>query len=178
MKSILMTSALLLTLVSTPWLGHAQSLSTGELAEAHDASAASLFPALRIEGLWDEQVEQVDCHSGAPLHPIGRGTNLFIRGGALIATNSARPTVMGVTLGEWRYVGGHGSKFRVKMRLNLFQPPLETFTGFREMKREITLSDRGNSLTGTVSVQDYFPEGVPMGAPFCATETGTRIVSP
>ena len=178
MKSVWLTSALLLALANTPWLAQAQSVRTEGLVDASGVSAAFLFPSQRIAGLWDEQVEQVDCHSGAPLHPIGRGTNLFILGGALIATSNAPPTVMGVTLGQWRYVGGNGNRFRAKMRLNLFQPPLETFTGFREVQREITLSNHGNSLTGVVSVQDYFPEGVPMAAPFCAVETGTRIASP
>ena len=177
MKCMMMKSVLLACSIA-PLLAWAQSTPTARLADTEDVSAASLFSSHRIEGLWDEQVEQVDCRSGAPLHPIGRGTNLFIRGGALIATNSAPPTVMGVTLGQWRYVGGHGIRFRVRMRLNLFQPPLETFIGYREMDREITLSDHGDSLSGVVSVQDYFPEGSPNGSPFCASETGTRIASP
>jgi hypothetical protein len=162
-----------------PALALAQSMPAAGFAGPGDSSpAAPRLSSQRIEGLWDEQVTQVDCRSGAPLHPIGRGTNLFIRGGALIATNNAPPTVMGITLGEWRRVGGHGDRFRVRMRLNLFQPPLETFVGFREMTREITLSKHGNSLSGVVAVQDYFPEGSPNGNPFCASETGTRIVSP
>ena len=175
MKCMMMTSLVLACSIA-PTLAFAQSRpapgpsgNEGVLVTAQSASQ-------RIEGLWDEQVTQVDCKSGAPLHPIGRGTNLFIRGGALVATNNAPPTVMGITFGEWRHAGGN--RFRVRMRLNLFQPPLETFVGVREITREITLSDHGNSLSGAVSVQDYFPEGAPNGSPFCASETGTRIASP
>lgn len=135
-----------------------------------------MLPSRRIEGLWDEQVEQVDCRSGAPLHPIGRGSNLFMPGGALVATNNAPPTVMGATLGQWWY--GRDGRFHAKMRLNLFQPPLETFLGIREMERDISLSSHDNTLTGSVLVQDYFPDGSPNGNPFCARESGTRVAIP
>lgn len=180
---IQLTAALVLAL--TPWMAQAQSnvipSRTGpsmidrQMSEAN-VNAYSLFPWRQIEGLWDEQVVQVDCSSGATLHPIGRGTNLFMPGGALIATNNAPPTVMGVTLGQWWY--GRDRKFHAKMRLNLFQPPSETFLGIREMEREIALSNHGNNLTGVVLVQDYLPDGTPRGAPFCATETGTRVAVP
>jgi hypothetical protein len=176
MKYAMLKSALMLAFTAAPLLAPAQSMPLENAAGPADVSALGLLPSQRIEGLWDEQVEQVDCHSGAPLHPIGRGTNLFLRGGALVATNNAPPTVMGMTLGQWRHAGGN--RFRARMRLNLFQPPLETFTGFRVMTRDIALSNHGNSFTGTVSVQDYFPEGSPQGAPFCARESGMRIASP
>ncbi|MHB1056344.1 MAG: hypothetical protein ACYC0F_00495 [Rhodanobacter sp.] len=178
MKSVMMKSVLMLALSAVPLLAPAQSMPSGRPAEAVDASLASLTPSQRIEGLWDEQVEQVDCRTGMPLQTIGRGTNLFIRGGAMVATNNAPPTVMGVTLGQWRYAGGNGGKFHARMRLNLFQPPTETFAGVREIKRDITLSDHGNKLTGVVSAQDYFPEGSPNGKPICARESGTRVASP
>jgi hypothetical protein len=178
MKSVMMKSALMLAFSAAPLLAPAQSMPSGRLAGASEVLPDSLVPSQRIEGLWDEQVEQVDCRTGAPLRTIGRGTNLFIRGGALVATNNAPPTVMGATLGQWRYVGGDGNKFRARMRLNLFQPPLESFTGVREIKRDITLSDHGNKLAGVVSAQDYFPEGAPNGAPICARESGTRVASP
>lgn len=180
---IQLTAALALAL--TPWMAQAQSHTipsrTGpsmigqQMSEAN-AGAYSMVPWRQIEGLWDEQVVQVDCQSGATLHPIGRGTNLFMAGGSLIATNNAPPTVMGTTLGQWWY--GRDRKFHAKMRLNLFQPPSEAFLGIREMEREITLSNHGNILTGTVLVQDYKPDGSPNGAPFCATETGTRVSVP
>lgn len=178
MKSVMTKSALMLVFSVTPMMAPAQSLPSGRLAEDSDVSLASLAPSQRIEGLWDEQVEQVDCHTGMPLRTIGRGTNLFIHGGALVATNNAPPTVMGITLGQWRYVGGNGSRFHARMRLNLFQPPVETFTGVREIRRDITLSAHGHKLTGVVSAQDYFPEGSPNGSPICARERGTRIASP
>ena len=186
MKHPMIQLITILMLSAMPWLVHAQSalrstasaMSTARDRQPLDQSLVrtSLLPWRQIEGLWDEQVEQVDCTPGAPMHPIGRGTNLFTEGGSLIATNNAPPMVMGPTLGQWWY--GRDYKFHVKMRLNLFQPPLGTFLGVREMKRDITLSNRGNNLTGVVSVQDYFPDGTPNGAPFCATETGTRVAIP
>jgi hypothetical protein len=178
MKSVFVKSALLIVCSAAPLLALAQIPPSARASEASGLSLTSLIPSQRIEGLWDEQVEQVDCRSGAPLQSIGRGTNLFMRGGALVATNNAPPTVMGVTLGQWWYQGGNGNKFHAQMRLNLFQPPLETFAGFREIKRDITLSNHSNTLAGVVSVQDYFPEGSPKGAPFCARETGVRITTP
>ncbi|MEP7184881.1 MAG: hypothetical protein ABI767_03495 [Rhodanobacter sp.] len=178
MKFVMIKSALILVCSSAPLLAPAQSISADRVAEAEDISLASIVPSHRVEGLWDEQVELVDCRTRAPLQAIGRGTNLFIRGGALVATNNAPPTVMSVTLGQWKYVGGNGNKFHARMRLNLFQPPLETFVGIREIRREITLSNHGNTLAGVVSVQDYFPEGSPKGSPFCASESGTRVASP
>jgi len=186
MKHSIIRLTTILAFAAMPWLAQAQSSmppaslapyshADGQPSDAGVAKAA-LLPWRRIEGLWDEQVEQVDCRSGAPLHPIGRGTNLFMPSGSLVATNNAPPTVMGVTLGQWWY--GRDNKFHVKMRLNLFQPPLETFLGIREMERDITLSNHGNSLAGAVLVQDYFPDGSPQGAPFCGRETGTRVTTP
>lgn len=172
----------ILAFAATSWLAQAQpgmlpaNLSPSARADRQPSGEPARSPSRQLEGLWDEQVEQVDCHSGAPLHPIGRGTNLFVAGGALIATNNAPPTVMGVTLGQWWY--GRDRKFHAKMRLNLFQPPLETFLGIREMERDITLSNHGNILSGMVLVQDYFADGSPNGSPFCARETGTRVSVP
>jgi hypothetical protein len=186
MKHSMIQLTTLLALAALPWLVHAQSagrpatmaMSTARERQPLDQSItrASILPWRQIEGLWDEQVEQVDCTSGAPLHPIGRGTNLFIQGGSLIATNNAPPTVMGPTLGQWWY--GRDYKFHVKMRLNLFQPPLETFLGVREIERDITLSNHGTNLAGVVFTQDYAPDGTPNGAPICATETGIRVAIP
>jgi hypothetical protein len=176
MKHTLIHLTTVLVLSATPTLAWCQSLPTGAPAVDSSTAADSLVPSRRIEGLWDEQVEQVDCSTGAPLQLIGRGTNLFARGGALIATNNAPPTVMGIALGQWRY--GHDGKFHARMRLNLFQPPLETFVGVRDIRRKISLSNHGNSLSGTVRTQDYFPEGSPKGDPICATETGQRIALP
>lgn len=186
MKHSMICLTTILALSTMPWLLHAQSvarpakpaMSTNSERQPLDQNLvhASILPWRQIEGLWDEQVEQVDCATRALLHPIGHGTNLFIEGGSLIATNNAPPTVMGVALGQWWY--GRDYKFHAKMRLNLFQPPLETFLGIREIERDITLSNRGNNLTGVVFVQDYLPDGSPNGAPFCSTETGTRVAIP
>lgn len=180
---IQLTAVLALAMMS--WVALAQtnpatstlttSASDSRSAEAN-VNAFSLFPWRQIEGLWDEQVVQVDCFTGKTLHPIGRGTNLFMPGGSLVATNNAPPTVMGVTLGQWWY--GRDRKFHVKMRLNLFQPSSGAFVGVREMERDITLSNHGNSLAGVVFVQDYLPDGTLSGAPFCAAETGTRVAVP
>jgi hypothetical protein len=178
MRPVLMQSALMLAFSALPLLAPAQSMPSGRLAEAGDVAPSYLAPSQRIDGLWDEQVEQVDCRTGMPLRTIGRGTNLFIRGGALVATNNAPPTVMGIALGQWRYAGGNGNRFHARMRLNLFQPPLESFTGVRDIRRDITLSEHGNKLAGVVSTQDYFPEGSPNGPPICARESGIRVASP
>ncbi len=178
MKQTLTILATMLAFATAPAPGLAQTPPVGSAMTDAATAAAAFAPSRRIEGLWDEQVMQVDCHTRAPLHPIGRGTNLFTRDGALIATNNAPPTVMGITLGQWRYLGGRDRVFHVSMRLNLFQPPLETYIGYRDIQREITLSNHGDSLSGTVRAQDYFPEGVPSGSPVCATEIGTRIATP
>lgn len=184
MKSSMIQLTAVLALVALSSMACAQSnastsrttpSASGRQPAASRDNLAALLPWRQIEGLWDEQVMQVDCVTGKILHPIGRGTNLFIAGGALVATNNAPPTVMGVTLGQWVYGSDH--KFHATMRLNLFQPPSEMFIAVREMKRDITISNHGNSLAGVVAVQDYLPDGTPSGAPFCATETGTRITS-
>jgi hypothetical protein len=187
MKTSTITLITMLAFAAVPLLASAQSMdsqltrvppvASGRSAWDQSGRADSRTPARRIEGLWDEQVEQVDCRSGAPLHPIGRGTNLFIRGGSLVATNNAPPTVMGIALGQWRYIGD-GDRFRATMRLNLFQPPLETFVGIRVIKRDITLSDHGSTLSGVVFTQDYSPENMRLGDPICARESGMRVSAP
>ena len=178
MKLAMMKTALMLAFATAPLLIPVQPAQAGGPAAPMDAASYSLAPAQRIEGLWDEQVEQVDCRTAMPLQPIGRGTNLFIPGGALVATNNAPPTVMGIALGQWRHVGGRSARFHVRMRLNLFQPPLGTLVGVREIERDITVSAHGNSLAGTVLTQDYLPDGSRNGNPICARETGTRVPSP
>jgi hypothetical protein len=175
MKFLLIHLATAVALSASPMLAWCHSPPAPAGPAAGDAAAGARSSPRRIEGLWDEQVVQVDCRTGYPIRPIGRGTNLFVRGGALVATNNAPPTVMGIALGQWWYAGGRGTRFHARMRLNLFQPPLETFLGFRDIHREIMLSGGGDRLTGTVHTQDYFPEGAPNGAPICARETGTRI---
>lgn len=178
MRLAMMKAAPTLALATASLLALALPALAGRPAATTDAARSAPAPAQRIEGLWDEQVEQVDCRTAMPLQPIGRGTNLFIPGGALVATNNAPPTVMGITLGQWRHVGGRGARFHVRMRLNLFQPPLGTFVGVREIERDITVSAHGNTLAGTVLAQDYLPDGSRNGNPICARETGTRVPSP
>lgn len=138
---------------------------------AADALAAG---ARRIEGMWDEQVTIMDCSSGAILM-VSRGTNLFIRGGALVATNTAPPTTMGPAFGQWWSESG-ANAFGAKMRLNRFNPD-GSFAGIREIVRDIQLAPDADSLTGTVSATDYDPAGNPLQV-LCSSEAGTRVPSP
>jgi len=164
----------LLICAATPLVAQAQS-------EAGDAFAPSSAPIAdrshrerRIEGLWDEQVTIKDCGTGATLM-VTRGTNLFSRGGALVATNNAPPASMGPALGEWWHES-HGIYFGAKMRLNRFNPD-GSFAGIREIEREITLDNHAESLTGTVNSKDYDPAGNLIHT-ICAVETGNRVPSP
>ena len=174
MKTLTTTLLALLTCAAMPTPSHAQ-ISPPNALNAPDPSSANHFaPDRRIEGLWDEQVTIKNCDTGATLM-VSRGTNLFIRGGALVATNTAPPMAMGPTLGQWWHES-HGHYFGAKMRLNRFNPN-GSFAGIREIEREITLYNDANELSGTVNAQDFDPTGNLL-ATICASETGTRVPSP
>lgn len=164
----------LLACTAMPIPAHAQITPSSILSTSNAPDTGHSERERRIEGLWDETVTIKDCSSGAALM-VSRGTNLFIRGGALVATNNAPPTVMGPAFGEWWHES-RGYYFGAKMRLNRFNPD-GSFAGIREIEREITLDNHADELTGTVSTHDYDPAGTLL-AVICATESGTRVPSP
>ena len=164
----------LLLCATTSLLAHAQSEPNNTFSVASTPVGDRSHRERRIEGLWDEQVTIKDCGTGATLM-VTRGTNLFIRGGALVATNNAPPATMGPAFGEWWHES-HGIYFGAKMRLNRFNPD-GSFAGIREIEREITLDNHADSLTGTVNTQDYDPAGNLIHT-ICAVETGNRVPSP
>lgn len=163
-----------LLLCATPLLAHAQSEGDSTFSVPGTPVGDRSHRERRIEGLWDEQVTIKDCGTGATLM-VTRGTNLFSRGGALVATNNAPPVAMGPALGEWWHES-HGIYFGAKMRLNRFNPD-GSFAGIREIEREITLDNHADSLTGTINAQDYDPAGNLIHA-ICAVESGNRVPSP
>ena len=170
----ILSTTLMTTLLACIAPAQAAPQRTDALSASGTPGVDHLDRARGIEGLWDEQVTIKDCNSGATLL-VSRGTNLFLRGGGLVATNTAPPTTMGPTLGQWWHES-HGDNFGAKMRLNRFNAD-GSFAGIREIEREITLDNDANELTGSVHAIDYDPAGNPIHA-LCASEAGTRVTSP
>ena len=167
-------TATALVCMAAPLLALAQPGATESLPGVDDLWEAQSIPARRIEGLWDEHVTIRNCKTGVALATL-RATNLFIRGGALNAVNAAPPMSASPTYGQWWHEG-QGINFGAKMRFFRFNPD-GSYSGIREISREITLDEDANALTGTVDAQDYDTNDNLIQV-ICATETGTRVQSP
>ncbi len=144
----------------------------GMLAFSIPAQAApDRNPGDRIEGVWDSQVNIVDCQSGTVLAGF-RGLGLFIRGGALTQTNNMPPFLSSPSLGHWQALGaGH---YTATFRFFRFLAD-GTNTGMQKVTRDFQVDPSGSTFSGTVVFETYDTSGN-LIATGCGTETSTRVV--
>lgn len=171
--------AIVLTFTLTQALMDAQELQAMQGAEPEvaqqsddhlwsDGSRRFAGNARKIEGVWEAQVTRRVCATGDPLTSF-RGMTNFIRGGALIGTNSNPnpPT----TYGRWRYLGGRRyiavERF---FRLN----PDGSFAGVQRITRNITLGRDGNHFTGINTSEVFDVDGNLIGTG-CTTDITKRV---
>lgn len=157
---------IIVTLTFTQILVSAQEESQDE--QRSEDSRESSANARRLEGVWDSQVTQRVCQTGAPITTF-RGMTMFIRGGSSSGTNSNLnpPTAFG----GWRYLGGR--RYIATSRFFRFNPD-GSFAGVQRLTRNITLSREGDHLTGTVSIEIFDVNDNLIGTG-CATEITRRV---
>jgi hypothetical protein len=124
-----------------------------------------------IEGVWEEQVAQVDCADGSVLRSF-RAINTFGSGGSLIAINSSPPPLAAPALGSWWRVSRHGD-FGAKMKFFRYNPD-GSFAGSQEVTRTMLLDMDGETLTGDITFE-VFDANDQVIATGCARETGLRF---
>ncbi len=124
--------------------------------------------ARKIEGVWEAQVTRRVCATGDPLTTF-RGMTNFIRGGALIGTNSNPnpPT----TYGRWQYLGGR--RYLAVERFFRLNPD-GSFAGVQRITRNITLGRDGYHFTG-VNTSEVFDVDGNLIATGCTTDITTRV---
>lgn len=122
------------------------------------------------EGLWDAEVTQRHCTTGAVMGSF-RGSQLIHRGGTLSDTNSTPPTTRGPGFGTWVRTapGRYGITFRF-FRYNADG----SLAGQAVITSTRTLSADGNSYEGDTRGESRDMAGNVLGT-LCVTDIGTRF---
>jgi len=178
MNTLLATSFASIMLVSASLNAGAQShpSSTSVPNSPMDQSAGlspdhTWWDNRHIEGVWEEQVAQINCADGTVLRAFS-ALNSFASGGTLTAYNSTPPSLSGVALGTWWRTSWNGD-FGAKMKFLRYNPD-GSFAGSQEVSRTIRLDPYGETLTGEITFQVFdVNDHLVMGG--CARETGMRF---
>lgn len=124
-----------------------------------------------IVGLWDVTVTQVNCQTGSFVRSFPSGY-MFGAGGTLTETGTGAPPSQRTTgLGTWDYSGGQ--TYTTALKFFRFLPD-GTFAGTAKATASIELSQDGNALTATSTVE-LADTGGNVIATFCTTQTATRV---
>jgi hypothetical protein len=138
-------------------------------AQNRDDNSNLSANARLIEGVWDAQVTIRNCQTGIA-GPTFRAMDLFVRGGAVVDTNSAPPSTRGPGFGSWEHLGGRS--FTSTLRFFLYNPD-GSFAGVRRIAQDIQLNEAADGWASTVNITVTAANGTVTNA--CATATATRF---
>lgn len=163
-----MRNKLMLTLFGIVFGLSALVVGTQVFVSAQDGERRGRGDRRSIEGTWRTTVTQRNCQTGAPVAPAFPGLLGFHVGGTLSGTS----TVAAAAFGNWRREQGwqHYSFAFTNFRYNTSG----AFIGTQTVRQTAEISENGNELTSTGTVEIFDVSGNQIGTG-CSTATGTRF---
>lgn len=124
----------------------------------------------RIVGIFDVEVVIADCATGTP-GPSFRALHKYELGG----TGQIVPATSPVGLSEHSMIWSHvrGNDYRTAIKFFRFDAA-GNFTGWNVIRNDVSISDDGNSYSGSGVAEFFNAAGVWLGAS-CPSFTGTRF---
>jgi hypothetical protein len=124
----------------------------------------------RIVGLWDVQVTNFNCDTGAPLGSI-RGFHKYELGGTAQTVNNTNPATQSANLGIWTHIQGNDYTLAFK-RFGFDQAGNNT--SWSIYRFNVTIDDDATLYAGSGRVETFDANGKLL-ATGCPTFTGTRF---
>lgn len=151
--------------------GGSNSGDGGGFGNAFAADEKSQNAPDPIVGVWDSIATGKDCTTGAVLGSF-KGLAVINSGGMASFDNSRPPSTQSAAFGTWKREGRDNYTLTlVFMRFN----PDGTLAGTQKAKVSRTLSEGGNSYSGTIAGQVLDAAGNVVSS-YCATDAGSRVV--
>ncbi len=122
-----------------------------------------------VVGVWESQVTQKDCASGAVLAQF-RGAQVYHTGGTLTDTSGAPPTSRGPGMGIWTSAGG---TYTARFRFYRYNPD-GSLAGSNVVTRTFTISTDGTTAAATTRAQVIDLSGTQLQE-VCASDTAKRF---
>lgn len=122
------------------------------------------------EGVWDAQMTQRHCTTGAVIGNF-RGSQVIHRGGTLSDTNAAAPASRGPGFGTWTRTAP--GQYSIKFRFYRFNAD-GSLAGFNVVTSTRTLSADGNGYEGETRGEVRDPAGTVLST-LCVSDVGTRF---
>jgi hypothetical protein len=160
----------------------ASALLVASAAAAGDDARLLAGPANRIVGLWSGVGLVRPCGSTLPLSAV-RNTLLFNAGGTVVENSrfppQGAPNVYGIAgmnqrsggLGTWTYDPQSGAS-TLHLRFDWYVDGV--YHGYQTVDREITMSEDGDHLVGSVVSTRYSAAGATLAA-VCGDGTSDRL---
>lgn len=118
----------------------AAALTAAGLLGAGAAQAAQ-----PIIGVWQADVQRIDCATGAVVGSF-QGLQVFHAGGTLTDTNSGNPATRGPGMGRW---SGRNGVYQTRFRFMRYDAGI--FAGYAVVTRTIVLDPSGTSATASAT---------------------------
>lgn len=135
------------------------------------SSAASSAEGSQLDGTWLATVTRVNPPPGVA--PSFKSLMSYERGGGMIETSNTGTTRRGTALGQWERIGH--DLFATSMWFFRFDPATGAYLGTQQVDRTMRLSKDGESFTAVAVVQQFDPDGNPVGGQLHSTEVGQRL---
>lgn len=124
----------------------------------------------RIVGLWDVQVTNLNCSTGAPLGSF-RGLHKYELGGTAQVVPATNPALLSAHVGTWSYV--QGNNYQLTFKMFRFDAAGNNI-GWIVVKFNLETNEDATVEAGPGQSQVFDSNGNLVGAG-CPTLTGTRF---
>lgn len=124
----------------------------------------------RIVGVWDAQITNFDCNSGAPLASF-RGLHKYELGGTAQVVPATNPALLSAHVGIWRHV--HGDKYQLTFKMFRFDAAGNN-VGWVIVKFDVAMSEDATAEAGSGQSEVFDSNGNSV-AKTCPAFTGTRF---
>ncbi len=156
--------------------GCTQFFVSGQESETSDSLEKQTERSQRnIVGAWRTAITPLNCQTGLPVAPVGRGLITFNEGGTLSEYNSPgpNPAVRSPSHGVWEQSrrGRHNYSF---VFVHNRYDASGAFISSNKVTAALELSASGNSYTANASFEIFDANDNLIGTG-CATSVGTRI---
>jgi hypothetical protein len=125
----------------------------------------------RIVGLWDVQVTNFNCSTGAPLASF-RGLHKYEHGGTAQVVPASNPALLSAHMGIWRHV--HGNNYQLTFKMFRFDATGNNI-GWNVVKFHVAINEDATAEAGSGQSEAFDSDGNSVGMS-CPTFTGSRFV--
>ena len=154
-------------LLSLTLIGGAQAIVSAQTMSAADHGARSN----RIVGVWDAQITNFDCSTGAPLVSF-RGLHKYELGGTAQVVPATNPALLSAHAGIWRHI--HRDNYQLTFKFFRFDVAGNN-VGWNVVKFKVAINEDASAEAGSGQSEVFDSNGNKV-ATTCPTFTGTRFV--